>query len=212
MAARSLLMAVWLLALPLLSWAHVVIVYPGWRGDNLVTNATFPYGMQWMYPCGGHPATTNRTFWPTTGAPISFQPGWFVGHATAMLQVNLGLTSDGPDGGPLHMEHQIVPKFGILGPSNNPFPGTICLDHVTVPTDIGVKAGVNATIQIVMSAQHGAALFSCVDITFVEPGDKRIPPVNSTNCFNSSDIGYSDIHLATISTGVDLGDIGELKM
>lgn len=176
-------MAVWLLALPLLSWAHVVIVYPGWRGDNLVTNATFPYGMQWMYPCksisqcdayyhslcsglltihpgGGHPATTNRTFWPTTGAPISFQPGWFVGHATAMLQVNLGLTSDGPDGGPLHMEHQIVPKFGILGPSNNPFPGTICLDHVTVPTDIGVKAGVNATIQIVMSAQHGAALFS----------------------------------------------------
>lgn len=77
-----------------------------------------------------------------------------------MLQVNLGLTSDGPDGGPLHMEHQIVPKFGILGPSNNPFPGTICLDHVTVPTDIGVKAGMNATIQIVMSAQHGAALFS----------------------------------------------------
>lgn len=157
-----------------------------------------------------------------------------------MLQVNLGLTSDGPDGGPLHMEHQIVPKFGILGPSNNPFPGTICLDHVTVPTDIGVKAGMNATIQIVMSAQHGAALFSvsahhcgkrfdvisfgnmeyetdaeiqqCVDITFVEPGDKRIPPVNGTNCFNSSDIGYSDIHLATISTGVDLGDLGELKM
>jgi hypothetical protein len=31
--------------------SHTVITYPGWRGDNLITNATFPYGMQWMYPC-----------------------------------------------------------------------------------------------------------------------------------------------------------------
>jgi len=31
--------------------AHSVITYPGWRGDNLITNSTFPYGMQWMYPC-----------------------------------------------------------------------------------------------------------------------------------------------------------------
>ncbi len=31
--------------------AHIVITYPGWRGDNLITNDTFPYGMQWMYPC-----------------------------------------------------------------------------------------------------------------------------------------------------------------
>lgn len=31
--------------------AHTVITYPGWRGNNLITNDTFPYGMQWMYPC-----------------------------------------------------------------------------------------------------------------------------------------------------------------
>jgi hypothetical protein len=31
--------------------AHIVMTYPGWRGDNLITNATFPYGMQWIYPC-----------------------------------------------------------------------------------------------------------------------------------------------------------------
>lgn len=54
--------------------SHTVITYPGWRGDNLVTNGTtpdggiptgslgmnwndqtksydFPFGMQWMYPC-----------------------------------------------------------------------------------------------------------------------------------------------------------------
>jgi hypothetical protein len=57
-----------------LTAAHTVIVYPGWRGDNIITNGTiskddpniipgslgvtwnngsygFPYGMQWMYPC-----------------------------------------------------------------------------------------------------------------------------------------------------------------
>lgn len=54
--------------------AHLVISYPGWRGNNLMTSGTledgsvppgslgqnynnktgqyeFPYGMQWMYPC-----------------------------------------------------------------------------------------------------------------------------------------------------------------
>lgn len=34
-----------------LASAHIVISYPGWRGNNLITNETFPYGMQWMYPC-----------------------------------------------------------------------------------------------------------------------------------------------------------------
>jgi len=53
--------------------AHLVITYPGWRGDNLHTTGTvnglvpedglgvsvdnsthellYPYGMQWIYPC-----------------------------------------------------------------------------------------------------------------------------------------------------------------
>ena len=47
--------------------AHTVITYPGWRGNNLHTygnvtdpgvdglgagpNGTYPYGMQWIYPC-----------------------------------------------------------------------------------------------------------------------------------------------------------------
>jgi len=54
--------------------AHLVLGYPGWRGDNLKSNGTnpdgsiptgslgtewdndtqsylYPWGMQWMYPC-----------------------------------------------------------------------------------------------------------------------------------------------------------------
>ena len=67
------LVASWSSLLSLAS-AHPVIVYPGWRGNNIHTNGTvsdtdpsikpgslginyengtygFPYGMQWMYPC-----------------------------------------------------------------------------------------------------------------------------------------------------------------
>lgn len=67
--------AVSLVACASLAAAHTVIVYPGWRGNNIHTNGTvskddpsivpgsiginamgngsygFPYGMQWMYPC-----------------------------------------------------------------------------------------------------------------------------------------------------------------
>ena len=32
--------------------AHVVLSYPAWRGNTLITNATYPYGMQWTFPCG----------------------------------------------------------------------------------------------------------------------------------------------------------------
>lgn len=37
----------------------------------------------------------------------------------------------------------------------------------------------------------------CVDIVFVEPGDKRLPEINETNCFNSTQIGFADIYTIT---------------
>lgn len=178
-----------------LASAHTIITYPGWRGDNLITNDQFPYGMQWMYPCellpapprltgldwlrrrpqqsnpepakltervagGGMNTTTNRTFWPTTGGAIALQPGWFQGHAQAQLFINLGFGTDGPDGGPKNMSNVMVPQFGILGPSKNPYPGTICLPQVPLPVNTTVNPGDNATIQVVELAVHGAALFS----------------------------------------------------
>ncbi|KAF4773539.1 hypothetical protein HER10_EVM0001508 [Colletotrichum scovillei] len=177
--------------------AHIVISYPGWRGNNLITNDTFPYGMQWNYPCGGMHVTQNRTYWPTTGGALAFQPGWFQGHAQAMMYANMGFGSDGPDGGPLNMSFPMVPVFQILGPSKNPYPGTVCLPQVPLPANTTVKAGDHATIQIVELAVHGAALFSCVDIEFAEPGDPKIGKVNETNCFNSTDIGFGDVYTIT---------------
>lgn len=186
------------LAASTLATAHVILTYPGWRGNNLITNDTFPYGMQWMYPCGGMPMTENRTYWPTRGGAIAMQPGWFQGHDKATLYINLGLHDvELPDGSPNNMSLTMVPAFGILGPTKGPYPGTICLPQVPIPPGVNPKAGDKATIQVVELAQHGAALFSCVDITFVEPGDARLPRVNKTNCFNSTDIGFADIYTIT---------------
>ncbi|KAK4235346.1 hypothetical protein C8A03DRAFT_17896 [Achaetomium macrosporum] len=186
-----------------LASAHTIITYPGWRGNNLITNETFPYGMQWMYPCGGFPTTENRTFWSTKGGALAFQPGWFQGHATAFIYVNLGFGNEGPElapqlAGPPNMSNPMVPPFQIIGPTKQPYPGTVCLPQVPLPAGANVKPGDNATIQLVELAVHGAALYSCVDITFAEPGDPRIPEVNETNCVNSTDIGVADIYTLTI--------------
>ncbi len=110
------------------------------------------------------PTTTNRTFWPTTGGAIAFQPGLGRGHATAFVYVNLGFGTDGPElgpkGGPPNMSNPMVPPFQILGPSKNTYPGTVCLPQVPLPVNVSVKAGDNATIQLIELGVHGGALYS----------------------------------------------------
>jgi len=56
--------------------------------------------------------------------------------------------------------------------------------------------GDNATIQVVETAIHGAALYSCVDITFADPKD--VAEVNETNCFNSTDISFNNVYSIAI--------------
>ncbi|KAH7308720.1 hypothetical protein B0I35DRAFT_100808 [Stachybotrys elegans] len=197
------------LAMGVLCSAHIVITYPGWRGNNLITNSTFPYGMQWMFPCGGMGTSRNRTYWPTTGGAVAFQPGWFRGHETAMLYVNMGFGTDGPDLGPKNMSFPMVPPFQVLGPTNGPYPGTVCLPQVPLPRNMEVQPGDLATIQVVELAVHGAALYSCVDIEFVEPGDRRVPEVNETNCFNTTELGFAEAYTITTREPVYNGINGD---
>lgn len=72
----------------------------------------------------------------------------------------MGFGTDGPDGGPWNMSFPMVPPFQILGPSKNPYPGTVCLPQVPLPANTTVQPGDNATIQVVELAVHGASLFS----------------------------------------------------
>ncbi|KAF2272399.1 uncharacterized protein EI97DRAFT_437022 [Westerdykella ornata] len=211
------------LAFVVASWslaaAHTVIVYPGWRGNNIHTNGTvsdsdpsikpgslginyengtygFPYGMQWMYPCGGMPTSQNRTKWPLKGGAISIQPGWFPGHSLALFYINMGYGNE-----PLNYSHAMLPMFQITGPSNQQYNGTFCLPQVPLPANYTPKVGDNATIQVIETAQHGAALYNCADITFAEPED--VPEVNETNCFNSTqegeNIGFQLVYTTTSS-------------
>lgn len=194
--------------------AHTVLTYPGWRGDNLHSNGTardtnglssystdngtlHPFGMQWEYPCGGMPMSQNRTKWPVKGGAIAFQPGWFSGHSSAFMYFNLGLGSN-PDNYSFVMQNGL----NIVGPSKNPWPGTFCLPQVPLPAGLTVNVGDHATIQIIETALHGAALYNCVDIEFANPED--VAEVNETNCFNSSQISsnliFTTAALASEST------------
>ncbi|OAG44277.1 hypothetical protein AYO21_01273 [Fonsecaea monophora] len=209
--------ALTLLSLVSLISAHTVITYPGWRGDNLVSNGTtvetnglgqyaigdsveqqdylYPYGMQWMYPCGGMPTSQNRTKWPVKGGAVAFQPGWFQGHGTAFIYINLGLGTT-----PQNMSNVMLSGVQIIGPSKDPYPGSFCFPQVPLPANITVNVGDNATIQLIETAVHGAALYNCVDITFADPED--VPEVNASNCFNSSQI-TSDLIFTTSALASD---------
>ncbi|KAI4142474.1 MAG: hypothetical protein L6R39_004925 [Caloplaca ligustica] len=181
---------------------HTVITYPGWRGNNLHSpgdiaaekglgageNGTYPYGMQWIYPCGGMPISTNRTLWPVTGGAVGVQPGWFPGHSTALFYINLGEGTI-----PLNYSRPMQPVFQITGPNNLQYDGSWCLPQVPLPVNFTANIGDNATIQIIETAQHGAALYNvsthqCVDITFADPKD--VAEVNETNCVNSTNISF----------------------
>ncbi|KAF3026428.1 hypothetical protein E8E14_011367 [Neopestalotiopsis sp. 37M] len=193
--------------------SHLHISYPGSRGDNLITNGTiaetnglsigfangtsdpiYPYGMQWQYPCGGLPVSQNRTPWPVDGGGggggiLAFQMGLQAGHAKALMYVNLGL-------GSLPANHSLVmvPVFNIEGPTNAEYHDGVCLDRVPLPANVTVRPGDNATVQIVQAAKHGAALYSCVDVTFVD--NFEYPSLDSIGCANST-----NIHFSTVSTG-----------
>ncbi|KAK4151232.1 hypothetical protein C8A00DRAFT_17350 [Chaetomidium leptoderma] len=148
-----------------LQWAtlvqgHVVLTYPGWRGNNLITNDEFPFGMQWMYPCKCLPysprGSTNRTHWPINGGAVAFQPGWFTGHENALIYVNIGL-GEHPDN-----YSWPITRLYLEGPTDNPYPGTVCLSSLPLPEAVRsrVTSGDLATIQVVEAAKHGAGLFT----------------------------------------------------
>jgi hypothetical protein len=101
------------------------------------------------------PITSNRTQWPITGGAVAIQPGWFTGHQHALIYINMGFGDI-----PTNYSVPLLPPFEIIGPSHNPYPGTICQPQIPIPSGYNVKAGDQATIQVVEAAVHGAALYS----------------------------------------------------
>jgi hypothetical protein len=143
--------------------------------------------------------STNRTKWPITGGAVGVQPGWFQGHKTAFFYVNMGFGTVPPN-----MSFPMVPVFQIVGPTRDFYAGSFCLLQVPLPANAPpVKVGDNATIQVIETAIHGAALYNCVDITFADPLDPEVPEVNTSNCDNTTNISFNQVYTATdISAGV----------
>ncbi|KAK5697626.1 hypothetical protein LTR17_023941 [Elasticomyces elasticus] len=138
-----------------------------------------------MYPCGGMPQTNNRSFWPVSGGALAVQPGWFPGHSRAQLYVNIGIQQEGQLAPP-NMSHAVVPPFEITGPTNDNYSGAFCLPQVRMPAEVNLSVGQNITLQVIELAQHGAALYSCVDLTLVEDGSPQVEQVTQDNCRNDS--------------------------
>ncbi|ORY62635.1 uncharacterized protein BCR38DRAFT_310444, partial [Pseudomassariella vexata] len=194
------------LCLAAVARSHLLITYPGSKGYNLAVNGSvvdtnglsigtdpdtddpiYPYGEQWLFPCGGLPVSQNRTTWPVTGnGALSFQPGLQAGHSTAMLSINLGLGTI-----PINYSLPMVPIFSITGPTNEQYFDALCLPSVPFPSGVSPRPGDNATIQIVEADKNGAALYSCVDVTFVEAGEVTAP--GDGTCANSSSISFHTV-------------------
>lgn len=105
------------------------------------------------------PLSRNRTLWPVKGGAVSIQPGWFPGHSKAFIYVNIGINRPGEENPP-NMSHPVVPPFQLTGPSNLEYPGQFCLPQVPMPVNVSLSVGDNITLQIIETAQHGAALYN----------------------------------------------------
>ncbi len=156
--------------------------------------------------------STNRTKWPVSGGAIGLQPGWFQGHSSALMYINLGI-----DTVPLNYSLPMQTIFAIVGPQNTIYNGSICIPQVPLPVNYTAVVGANATIQIIEAAQHGAALYNvsqgnqtriwanannlgvqCVDITFAKPED--VEKVTPENCANTTNISFQDVYFTNLTS------------
>lgn len=117
------------------------------------------------------PTSQNRTKWPIKGGAVSIQPGWFPGHSLALFYINMGYGNE-----PLNYSHAMLPMFQIVGPANQQYNGSFCLPQVPLPANYTPSVGDNATIQVIETAQHGAALYNvcyCFFLPLLSPEKEK---------------------------------------
>lgn len=126
--------------LPLVS-AHFELVYPSPRGFDEDTLTTFP--------CGGQDTvSSNRTSFPLSGAPIQLN----MGHTDAYVQVLLALGNDPGS----NFNITLVPTFSEMGPQD------FCIGAgaFSLPADLNITDGTNATIQVVTNGDPSGGLYN----------------------------------------------------
>lgn len=136
MVAQSILFS-----LPLLSLvsAHFNLDYPPARGfdeDKLVT-----------FPCGGQDTvSTNRTTVSTKGFPVALT----MGHDEAAVEMLLAVGND--PGSAFNVKlTQTFREEGL---------GSFCLSMVSMPTDLNITDGMNATLQVITNGDPNGGLYN----------------------------------------------------
>lgn len=77
-----------------------------------------------------------------------------------MIYINIGINGPG-EVAPPNMSHPVVPPFQITGPTNTAYPNSsFCLPQVPLVPNLTFNIGDNITIQVIETAQHGAAIYN----------------------------------------------------
>ncbi|KAF3492206.1 uncharacterized protein GIQ15_01723 [Arthroderma uncinatum] len=156
--------------------AHFRVEYPYWRGDSFKT--------QYTRPCGGVNVTHNRTQWPVDGGSILFKPS----HHWALTYVNLGLGDD----------DSIIFNTTLVHGFNQTGNGTFCFPKISIPTNLGIQDGTNASLQLVQVSDGGSSLYNCMDITFSKSPSNLLA---QNMCVNSTGVGGVAISSTPTSGG-----------
>ncbi|RPB09956.1 hypothetical protein P167DRAFT_547707 [Morchella conica CCBAS932] len=157
--------------------AHFEVMYPAQRRYVYHDQFKFPY------------PSVNRSSWPVAGGALSFVPI----HAFALTTVNIALGNnidENIDSNPYNVP--MVPLFNQTGGN-----ATFCIPKIKIPKKIAseVADGVNATMQVIQLTGTGAALYSCMDITFSarEAEIFAEPAVWNHFCINGTGMGAQKI-------------------
>ncbi|KAI7081713.1 hypothetical protein KC340_g11213 [Hortaea werneckii] len=160
-----------------LTRAHFDITYPGTRGDSF-----WPPASQWLYPCAGINATTNRTMWPTTGGSLVLD----LHHPFTYIWVNLGLGEE-------------VASFNVSLTPNLPYNetgnGTLCLPHVALPEEANVTEGAVGSLQVITVGDSGSALYNCADLMFTS--NATLLTAGEGECVNSTGVSITRVEQQT---------------
>lgn len=71
------------------------------------------------------------------------------------MYVNLCLGAE-----PQNCSMPMVPVFELRGPTENPYPGPVCLPKVALPEGVRPRKGDLASIQLVQALRHGGTTYS----------------------------------------------------
>jgi len=127
-------------------------------------------------------ATTSRTLWPLDGGSLNVT----LHDAAAYIFINIGLGVNSSD-----FNYTLYAE-----PLNETGAGNLCFPKLTLPPNMSIAEGTNASIQFATASYSGEGLYNCADITF----SKNATLLPSDQCINSSTVSITPFSYATNST------------